>query len=129
MIEQGLTALLSNNSQLQALIGACLYPVMVPEQTTYPCLSYQVVSAASEYALPGSSERWKRLQFDAWGQAYADCKNVVDALDAALDGLTGALPDGTVVLGAFRGVELDLSEQYSRTFRTMVEYTFHYRTP
>ena len=130
MIEQGLTTLLSNNPQLQTLIGTCLYPVLVPEQTTYPCLSYQAVSASSDYALEGSSERWKRLQFDAWGQAYADCKNVMAALDAALDGLTGALPDGTVVLGAFRGgVELDLSEPYSRTFRTMVEYTFHYRTP
>ena len=128
MLEQGLTTLLTQNAGLQALIGTCLYPVMVPEQTTYPCLSYQTVSAASEYALPGSSERWKRLQFDAWAQSYADCKNVVAALDAALDGFTGALPDGTVVFGAFRGVELDLSEQYSRTFRTLVEYTFHYQT-
>lgn len=126
MIEAGLTTLLSANAPLQALIGSCLYPVFVPENTAYPCISYQAVSATSEYALDGSSERTKRLQFDVWGRNYADCKAVAAALDAVLDGFSGPLPDGTVILGAFRGVELDLSEQYSRTYRTMIEYTFRY---
>lgn len=129
MIEAGLTALLSENAPLQALIGSCLYPVMLPENTAYPCVSYQGVSASSEYSLSGTSERWKRLQFDVWGQTYSSVKAVVSALDDVLDGFSGPLSDGTVIVGAFRGVELDLSEPYSRTYRTMVEYTFHYRNP
>lgn len=127
MIEQGLTALVTADPGVSALIGTCFYPVILPETPTYPCMSYQVVSASSEYNLGATAERWKRIQFDAYGQAYSDCKAIVAALDTVLDGYTGTLPDGTQILGSFRVVELDLMLQYSRVFRTMVEYTFHFR--
>ncbi len=126
MIEQGITTLLTADSTLSGLIGTRLFPVFVPEDPTYPCVSYQVVSGSSDYSVDGTYETWKRIQFDAWGSAYADVKTIQKALHAVLDGFSGTLSDGTTVLGAFRGVELDEFEVDSRTYRALTEYSFHF---
>ena len=127
MIEQGITTLIVSDAGMNAVIGSgCLYPVQLPENPTYPCLSYQVVSSFSDYSTDGSAEITKRIQFDGWGNAYADCKAIQAALHQLLDAFKGTLSEGTVVLGTFRGVEIDFFEQYSRVYRTMTEYVFHY---
>ena len=126
MLEQGLNQLLSADPGVSALVGQCVYPVIIPENATYPCVSYQVISATAEYTLGSAVEVTKRVQFDAWSQAYADTKFVQTALHNLLDGFNGSLPDGTVVKGAFRDVEIDFFEQYSRTYRAVSEYVFHY---
>lgn len=84
-----------------------------------------MVSSPTDYTLDGRSTKEKRIQFDPWGQSYADVKAVIAATDAVLDGFQGTLSEGTVVLGSFRSEEIDLTDQYSRAFRTMIEYHFH----
>ena len=126
MIEQGIHALLSTTPALSAIVGPRIYPVFVPQEAQLPCLSYQVVSGSSDYSVDGSSAVWKRIQFDAWGNQYADVKGIQRALQAVIDSYSGALPDGTFLLGTFRGVELDEFESDARIYRTITEYSFHF---
>jgi|SRR5579884_495242 len=125
MLEQGITALL--NGSIAALVGNRVYPVTIPEGAELPCLSYQVVSGASEYALDGSAETEKTIQFDAWGTTYADAKTIQKALHDLLDGYSGTLADGTQVKGTFRGLELDDFQSEARVYRSLTEYTFQYQ--
>lgn len=125
MFEAGLHTLLTGNTALMATLEAGPMPVLVPEQTAYPCLSYQDVSGSDQYTLDNKSWQQKRIQFDAWGNTYADCKAVTLALRNLLSGFNGALSDGTRVLGTFRENEIDNWEFDGRAFRITVEYRFH----
>lgn len=129
MIEEGVNQLLSADAALSALVGSSIYPVLVPEQTTWPCVSYQVASSVTDYTVDGAAETAKRMQFDCWGLTYASTKQVQTAVSNVLDGFTGLLPDGTVIKGAFRGVDLDAYDSGHRVFRALVEYVFHYVEP
>lgn len=120
---------MSADPTLSGLVGGCIYPVLVPTDATFPCVSYAVVSSSSEYALDGSQENWKRIQIDAWSETYATAKAIQVALHSLFDGFTGVLPDGTTVLGCFRGVEVDQFEQNARAYRALTEYAFHYVEP
>lgn len=126
MLEQGLTALVAADSTLASLIGTRFYPVLVPEGTAYPCVSYQEVSAVSGYTFSTETTE-KRMQFDVWATSYASAKTVAKALRALLDGYTGTLTDGTKVLGSFRVLELDEYEPDTRTYRVIADYRFLYR--
>jgi len=135
MIEVGIVSLLKADATVAGLVGPRLFPVLVPEGSMPvnagdpPCLSYQIISASAAYTLDPKELDTKRVQFDAWGVAYSDCKNVKQAVRNALDGYKGTLPDGTRVLGTFRGVEVDFWEDASRVYRVLFEYTFQFVEP
>ena len=126
MIEQGITATLGADAALTALIGERCYPVLLPQGAAYPSLTYQVVSGMSDYALDGALEVSKRIQFDAWGETYGQVKAVQAAVHDVLSALRGPLPDGCLLRGAFRSLEIDGFEQQLEAYRSLSEYTFHY---
>lgn len=126
MIEDGIVALLRADATLTGLIGNRIYAVIVPEPTVYPCLSYQVVSASPEYTLDSKRCGAKRIQFDAWGTSYSDCKNVLRALSKVLELFRGLLPDGTRALLIYNVLELDQFESDGRVYRSLADYRANY---
>ncbi len=132
MIEAGIVALLAADSGIAALVGTRIYPVLVPETTAYPCLSYQVVSSVQQYTVDRRELGQKRIQFDCWANTYADAENLKQALRNALDVYSGTLTDGTRVLGTFREVEIDFFEANSGVsgnpgvYRRLCEYSFQF---
>jgi len=129
MIEAGITALLQADGTLSGLIGVRLYPVLVPEAPTYPCLSYQMISGLPSYTFQGRECEQARMQFDAWSDTYGGCKTVQKALRDVLDVYSGTLTDGTKLLGAFRGIGIDFFEDVPRSYRVMREYILYFVEP
>lgn len=134
MLEVGIQNLVAADSGVQALIGspARLYPVALPEDPTYPCASYQVISDIPDYTLDKASNiEVKRIQIDAWSggtvnASYLAAKNVQAAIRAVLELFYGALPDGTRVAGIFVANSTDLYEQDARAYRTTTDYMVHF---
>lgn len=126
MIEQGIYNLLAGNAGLTAIVGDRIYPVVVPEPTVYPCLSYTGITSSSAYTFDRRSHDTKRIQFDAWATSYSDAKSILHALKLALDTLSGTLSDGTRLLAAFSDQEIDHFESDGRIYRSLAEYTFEY---
>jgi uncharacterized protein DUF3168 len=126
MIEAGLVSLLQADGTLTGLIGARLYPVLVPENSAYPCLSYQAVSGSAETTLEPKEALRRRYQFDAWGLAFLDCLNVQNALRNILFGYCGVLSDGTRVLSVERGAMVDGFEADARCYRALREFHFFF---
>lgn len=119
-------SLIGATSAITSLIGAALYPVLLPETTTYPALTFQVTSASSDFTLDRAAVQTKRIQFDSWGSTYSDCKTLSAAVGNLLDGFSGALPDGTRVLICESSIEIDWYETNSRVYRTTNEYIFKF---
>lgn len=125
MLEQGLVALLTANAALTALIGTRLYPVQgPPDNPVFPYITYQDVTASSEYNLDSTETRKTLIQFDIWGTSYLTGKIIANALRNALSGYQGTLTDGTRVLFARRGNYLDNFDVDSRTYRSIAEWEF-----
>ena len=86
MIEQGIVALLKATPAIAALIGTRVYPVMVPPDATYPCLSYTTMSKPPDVNMDRSANETKRFQFDCWSSSYGSVKALQSALHALLPG-------------------------------------------
>jgi hypothetical protein len=133
MLEAGIQALVAANAAVQAIIGnpARFYPVVLPEDPTYPCASYQVISEVPVYRLNGNLSIYPvRLQVDTWSgglenATYAAVKNMQAAIRAVLEGFKGTLSDGTKVAYIEVAGAADLFEQDARCYRTSTDFMIY----
>lgn len=131
MLEDGLVTLLNSDGAVAGLLSGRIYPVQgVPDNPTYPYITYQDVSGSSEYTFDSTEERMQRIQFDVWtnvlqGSTYGNGKSVLKALRNVLSGYVGTLQEGTRVLFAARLNEMDDFDQDSRSYKSVAEYEFH----
>lgn len=126
-MRQHLYDLLSGDSQLSTLTGGRIRPVRLADHSTYPALTYQVISAESVSNLEAlSTLREMRVQFDSWAKAYADVVSINNRVRALLDGYRGAAGDGEI-LGAWTGIETDLWEEAVNCYRITSDYQITYR--
>ena len=97
-MEAGIQQLVTASEAVSALIGARMYPLILPESPVFPAVTYQVISSIEEMTLNGPLGIFTaRVQVEAWSGSYGETKAVMAAIRAVLDGFTGALPDGTAV--------------------------------
>lgn len=67
-----------------------VYPLMMPEDATYPCITYQVVFDGVNQATNGNfSSRDVRFQVDIYSKSYSEAKTLKDAVVAKVIGLKG----------------------------------------
>jgi hypothetical protein len=125
MFETGLYSLVTGNAPMLATIPGGMMPVLVPEQATYPCLTYKVVTDRPYYTLDTRQYQEPLVQFDVWSEtSYLDCKTALKALRNLLDCYQGTLSDGTHVLSTLRENTIDNWEFDGRTWRITAEYRF-----
>lgn len=126
MIEAGLFNLLSTTPAIEAICQTRIYPVVLPEEPTYPAATYQMISARAEPTFETSGfQRW-RIQFDCFGVAYPDASGLRDALIKALNGYQGVLSDGTILQNADFIQLTDYFYDQARIFRCMVEFHLYF---
>lgn len=81
MIEAALVTRAAAVSGLTALIGSRFYPQMMPQNPTYPAVTYFLVAAPRETAMgadPGIV--YAHLQLSAWSTDYLEATNVAEQL-------------------------------------------------
>ena len=123
MIQAGIFSLLSQNTSISALIGSRIYPVLLPEDSTLPAMTYHVIGGASMPTLSTSGMQRMRMQFDCWGQTYDDAATLRSTLISALNGYQGTLSDGTnLQFAQLIGPGTDFFEDAPRQFRCMCEF-------
>ena len=76
LIEQRVYDLLKNDATVASLVGTRIYPVVIPEQTTYPCISFQTISDRGITTLNNDlpTLNFKRIQINIWSATYGNCK-------------------------------------------------------
>lgn len=126
MIEVGLAALLNTTPAIQAICGARIYPVALLPNASYPALTFQLISATPDPTFDTSGfQRW-RIQFDCFGEAYADASGLRKALIKTLNGYQGLLSDGTNLQNAEFLQLIDFFNDNARIFRCMVEFYLYF---
>lgn len=127
MIESGLQSLITASSRFASLASTRLYPVLLPEDSPLPAATYQRISTKALYTLDARVNVTQvRIQFDTWASTYADAKNLMAAINTAIDNYSGDLPDGTHIFGVQLYSCTDLYEQAARIYRVTADYMIQY---
>jgi hypothetical protein len=136
MTQAGLYALLVGNSELNTLtelgqiIGGRLTPVLLPEGSPMPAMTYRIVASRSEPTFSGSGAQKLRVQFDAYSSdTYDNAAAARDALRSLLNGYSGTLSDGTFLQAAELIQQIDFYENDARQFRCMSEFYLSFNFP
>jgi hypothetical protein len=126
MIEQGLVALVQDDTNVQAIAtaggGFC---ASYPPNFQLPTWTYLIVSDVAEYTLMGQSGTGsRRFQIDCYGNTAAEAITLATAINAVLGGYRGTLSDSdnTIIQGCFHINTLDFFDTSLRNFRRSLEY-------
>lgn len=126
-IEQGIDSYLSGLAAVTNLIGDRLYPVNLPQNPTYPALTYTQISEISIVAHDGAGDLMMcRFQFDCFALSYAGVKALARALRRALDGFKGTMGEVTVPAVLFI-TALDAFEDPPKVFRIPADFTIQWK--
>lgn len=118
------TYLLSDPT-LSGLIGTRLHPLTLPQGSTFPAISYQVVTNSHFHTLGGPVDLERpRIQFDVYATTYMVMDAVAEALRTALDAASGQLggSPGIMVQGAFLDMQRDVYESDPQLYRRTMDF-------
>lgn len=86
MIEPMIYTHLAGQAGVSALVGARIYPLIMPQDGALPALVYTIVSAVPINSLGGFSGLINpRVQIDCWAKTYGQAKALAEAVHQAMD--------------------------------------------
>jgi hypothetical protein len=109
---------------VSAIVGNRIYPLLTPEEGTYPALSYFRVDGPREHDLTGPAGLARpRIQVDAWANDYPTAKALITAVIAALDGYSGTVA-GVLIVGITIAPpgDHDLYEERTKSFHRAADF-------
>lgn len=91
-IEEALYYKLSTDAAITALISTRVYPFQMPQNPTYPAMTYRRISTRQPFDLSGPGDMDNpRFQFDCYAPSYAAAKGLAKALRSVMVGFSGVV--------------------------------------
>ena len=82
-LESGVRYVLTDDTDVAALVGTRVYSGILPQNPTYPAVTIQPITEDDNNTLASRPAlRWARLQIDAWAETYAGAKDLHDKVRA-----------------------------------------------
>lgn len=124
-IEEAIYTALTGHAGLTALVGARVYPMLLPQDATRPAVTYMRVSGARDVNINEISvDANPRYQFDAWADAYETAYSVGAQIIAAVQTVESG--SGVTVYGVLVVGEQDIYEPQTFLFRRVIDVQFLY---
>ena len=125
-IEEALSAYLNSKTELIDIVGDRIYPIVLPQNPTYPALTYFKVSGL---ALHDADIAYPRFQLSSWGEDYADVKTLAAAVKEVMQRFKGIMggTGGVKVSQVVYENELDLYDSVTGIYHIPADYKIIYR--
>jgi len=121
-IAEGLRTLILADTTVSGLIGARMYPVILPQAAVMPALTYQYITGDSVLSNDGPTGlEHPFFQVDAWGETYASMNALFEAVRILLNGFQGDA-GGVSVQGIFLARKRDLYDDQGKLYRRVADY-------
>jgi len=120
MLEQAIYSYISTYPGLIALVGSRIYPLVMPQNPTYPAVVYSRVSRVYEKDLLGTAWNQSRVQFSVYAKEYLEAKRVAEQLRAAFRDYKGEINGINVMLADVTN-EIDLYEPDKALYHVLVD--------
>ena len=93
MIEKAIVFLLSDNADVNALVGSRIFPVFVPAKQPLPAVTYQQISGPRDNVMSGASGLVDtRFQINCWARKYQGAAELADLVRDALSPKNDGFP-------------------------------------
>lgn len=122
---------LSGNAGVSALVGARVFPVVVPQGEPRPAIAYFKVSDPPGRTFGRRFFARPRYQFNCWGVTYESARAVGDAVKAALETYAGMMggDGGVKVRMTFFQGDQDLYDEPTGQTVVAIEYSIEHVEP
>ena len=108
-LETGIKSALTADGTVNGLVSGRIYPEIMPDDVTYPAISYQRISTVRTQFLTGVDDFTQvRVQIDCWDSSYSGVKALASAVKGAIDGVRAL--GSTTVHHCFLDSMVDLSQ-------------------
>lgn len=103
--------------------GNRVYPLLLPQQATFPAVTYQQVSAVRTHAMGGDSPIVRvRMQVNSWGSTYATARTLAGEVESRINRFRG-IAGGVNVLDVLLDNDVETYESETQLRRVMQDYT------
>jgi hypothetical protein len=111
MIETGLVTFLNADTGVSAITGTRIYPMILPQNPTYPAITYSRNSVDRDMTLEEGQTDFASadIQIDAWSTSYSGAKTLWQAIKDAIQNFQGSM-GAIAVQRAFVVGDLDVYE-------------------
>jgi hypothetical protein len=107
---------LQNNSSISAIVGSRIYPQRLPQNVTYPAISFNQVSATRAFSLSGATGRSRRrITINCWATSEAGADAIATAVRRAISGWSGGWMRDSFVGSILLDNEYDFFEEDAGT--------------
>jgi hypothetical protein len=127
-IEGAFVAIMLADPTLSPLVGDRIFPMMLPEDTQLPALTYHSVDSPKPHST--LDVETPRIQVSCWAQTYGGAtgvKVVAQAVKNALHGKSGTYDSVRVIEIRYRNM-VDDFETDTNFFHIPVDFIVQYRT-
>lgn len=128
MISEDLYTVLTGAAAVSALVSTRVYPLYLPQNATYPCISYTVEEQEEDSSFDGQGDFGSiEIQIDSWADAYLASQGLAAAVKGVLknhSGMFGATQVWQIKLVAAVTVFEETAGQDGK-FRTSQIYTLY----
>ena len=122
LIEDALVNLIKADADLKGVISTRFYPVIMPQNTSFPAMTYLRISGVRQQSHGGASGlAFARFQFDAWAKRYDDARDASEKLRLIIEGYSGTVL-GVVINGILMLNERDGYENDTELYRVSTDY-------
>lgn len=124
-IEEALFKHLKSFAGLFALVSSRIYPMVMPQKTTMPTVTFQRISTPREYAHDGYSGLAHPLfQISCWAEKYSIVRAVAKQVRLALQAYVGTMGGvgGVEVQASFQENERDFYDSEAGLYHVPVDF-------
>lgn len=126
--EKVIRSRLSTHAGVTALASTRIYPVVLPQEPTYPAITFSVVSSQRTegvYSNPGMAT--VRFQITCWALTYDSVKSLAEQVRLALErygtSVSGTTIAGVTVYDIHMGSSADAYEPTLDAFASSIDFT------
>lgn len=127
MIGKVIHNLLSADSAVTALIGSNIFPIVTPQNTVFPSVTYETIGS-----LPMEVIGWQKIantidiQLNIFAPTYTQAIDIKEAIKAVLDYKNGFISEGLNFCGITPIDDLDGAyDEDLNLFHRILKYEFH----
>lgn len=101
---------------------ARVYPVRLPQNPTYPCATFQVISEPRSHSMEGRVAANPLVQIDCWAKTYQEAQDLASAVERAMDMFSGRMGGVLNVLSCLQRERQDFYEPDVDDYRVSLDF-------
>lgn len=129
MIVEAFFTKLSTDSGVSAIASTRVYPVRLPQNPVFPCVSFQVITEPRIYTMEGASAPTAYIQVDCWAKTHLGAHQLAEAVSLCLSGFRGTMGSGGTarhVSACLQQSMTDLFEPGVNDYRVSLDFSVWY---